>query len=280
MEPSLLRYDRTGRGSPLVLLHGISHRRQVWRPVLRHLGEHVDVVAPDLPGCGESPEPPPGEPYDVAALADAVAELCQDLGVVRPHVVGNSLGGAVALELGIRGRAASVTAFSPIGFATPLENATLRALVYGMAVAGRVPERLRGAVADTPPLRALARRTLHADPQAPAAREARFNTAVLEPGSPFQRLAPEVANYTVPTTDVPCPVTIAWGERDRILPPRMARRARDRIPHAQVVTLLDCGHIPMVDDPATVAVTIRRACRPAGEGLACETSAVRSSHRS
>ncbi|MFS8499565.1 MAG: alpha/beta hydrolase, partial [Micromonosporaceae bacterium] len=54
------------------------------------------------------------------------------------------------------------------------------------------------------------------------------------------------------------PVTVAWGERDRILPPREAARAREVLPWARHVTLPGCGHVPMSDDPELVALTILR----------------------
>jgi pimeloyl-ACP methyl ester carboxylesterase len=105
---------RQGRGEPLVLIHGIGSRRQVWAPVLPDLVEHREVFAVDLPGFGASPV---GEVVPtVAGYADALVGFCAAHGIERPHVAGNSLGGAVALELGRRGFARSIVAFAPIGF--------------------------------------------------------------------------------------------------------------------------------------------------------------------
>ncbi|MCW2967797.1 MAG: alpha/beta fold hydrolase, partial [Solirubrobacteraceae bacterium] len=93
----MLAYDRSGEGSPLLLLHPLGADRRVWDPVLGELAARCDVVVPDLPGFGASP------PLDAvatpAALAGALAAFLGELGVSRPHVVGNSLGGWVALEL-------------------------------------------------------------------------------------------------------------------------------------------------------------------------------------
>src|SRR4051794_1964269 len=92
-------FTRRGSGAPLVLLHGIGMSRAVWEPVLPALAERFDVVTVDLPGFGGSaPLPPDVEPHP-AALASAVAEFLDDLGIERPHVAGNSLGGWVGLEL-------------------------------------------------------------------------------------------------------------------------------------------------------------------------------------
>ncbi|MBA3326938.1 MAG: alpha/beta fold hydrolase, partial [Solirubrobacterales bacterium] len=99
----MLNHTRCGRGEPLVLVHGLGSQWQVWRPVLERLAADREVVALDLPGFGGS-APLPNEPT-VAALARAVADLVAELGLDHPHVAGNSLGGAIALELARAGLA-------------------------------------------------------------------------------------------------------------------------------------------------------------------------------
>src|SRR5689334_2543633 len=96
---SMLRYSRAGAGEALVLLHGIGSYRGAWDPVVPALAAQFDVLAVDLPGFGESPTLPVGQEPTPAALAGAVGGLLDELGIVRPHVAGNSLGGWVALEL-------------------------------------------------------------------------------------------------------------------------------------------------------------------------------------
>ena len=59
----MLAYERVGSGPPLVLLHGVGHRRQAWYPVLDRLTEHREVILVDLPGHGESPPLPAGRPF-------------------------------------------------------------------------------------------------------------------------------------------------------------------------------------------------------------------------
>src|SRR5258707_6215670 len=104
-----------GSGPPLVLLHGVGHRRQAWGAVLDRLTPHRDVVLVDLPGHGESPPLRlAGRPV-VEALLDEVLGLLDELALERPHIAGNSLGGRLALEAGVAGQAATVTALSPAG---------------------------------------------------------------------------------------------------------------------------------------------------------------------
>ncbi|WP_344090648.1 alpha/beta fold hydrolase [Nocardiopsis composta] len=255
-------YDLAGSGTPVVLLHGLGHRRQTWYPVMRELAGGHRLLALDLPGFGASDAPPPGARYDVASLADTVQRICSELGLERPHLAGNSLGGALALELGARGFAASVTAFSPAGFAPAATHAGLRLRAAGARAAGRVPEPVRVAAATSPPARAIARRVLRGDPASPAAARLAFDATLVSAGSPFVRLVPRIASYRF-ASPVPCPVTIAWGDRDRLLPPSGAPRALRRIPHARLVTLLGCGHIPMADAPHLVAAEIARTAAAA-----------------
>lgn len=114
------------------------------------------------------------------------------------------------------------------------------------------------AAADSPPGRALARRMLRGEVSDPADRHLAFDARAIAAGSAYVRLAPYAAAYTFSAPEVPCPVTVAWGDRDRLLPPSGARRALRRIPHARQVVLLGCGHIPMSESPRIVAAEILR----------------------
>jgi pimeloyl-ACP methyl ester carboxylesterase len=94
----------------------------MWQPVLGRLAEHHDVVAVDLPGFGASPMPPPDTPPGIDSQVRLVTEFLAELGMERPHVAGNSMGGLIALEMAARGLARSATALSPAGFANRSEK--------------------------------------------------------------------------------------------------------------------------------------------------------------
>jgi pimeloyl-ACP methyl ester carboxylesterase len=134
-----LAFDRKGTGPPLVLLHGVGHRRQAWDAVAELLTPHRDLIIPDLPGHGESPPlQRNGQPV-VQVLLDAVTGLLDDLGLTRPHLAGNSLGGRLALEAAAAGRAATVTALSPAGFFRgPADITYARAVFRTMQAAGQL----------------------------------------------------------------------------------------------------------------------------------------------
>src|SRR4051812_22024434 len=100
---------------PLVLIHGFSGTAGIWEPILPALREHHDVTAVTLLGhCGGEPFPAGVQP-SLAAAAHGVERDMDAAGLERAHIVGNSLGGWLALELAHRGRALSVVALSPAG---------------------------------------------------------------------------------------------------------------------------------------------------------------------
>ncbi len=117
-----LNFHREGSGPPLVLLHGIGFHWQAWRPVIGYLSADFDVIACDLPGFGRSQPLSTGVDPTIRAYADALAGWLAEMGLERPHVAGNSMGGAIALELADRGDVASATAFSPAGFWSATER--------------------------------------------------------------------------------------------------------------------------------------------------------------
>jgi pimeloyl-ACP methyl ester carboxylesterase len=259
-----LAYSRAGSGPPLVLLHGIGHRRQAWDAVLGRLTPHRDVIAVDLPGHGESPPLDTVGRSAIAALAEDLTGFLDQLGLDRPHVAGNSLGGRLALEVGALGRAASVTALSPAGFwRSERELGYAKAVFRAMETLGArlepVAPRLAGSTAGRAVLYAtvvhhpsrMSPEQALGDMRAFMAASPALN-AILTEASPFEGQIP---------ADVP--VAIAWGSHDRLLPRRQALVARDRLPQARFVRLAGCGHTPMTDDPALVAgILLRGSSRP------------------
>ncbi|MDF9873749.1 alpha/beta fold hydrolase [[Kitasatospora] papulosa] len=249
-----MSYERTGVGAPLVLLHGIGHHRQAWDPVLRILAAERDVIAVDLPGFGASPALPHGLAHDLRTMVPVLGSFFEALGVVRPHVAGNSLGGLLALELGREGLARSVTALSPAGFWTPSERryafGVLRAM-RGAALAMPVPliERL----SRSSPGRAALTSTIYARPGRRSPAAVVSETVALREATGFRQTLEAGSGVTF-ADDVPgVPVSIAWGSKDRLLPRRQGVRAGRAIPRARLVRLPGCGHVPMNDDPAAVA---------------------------
>lgn len=257
----MLAYERVGTGEPLVLLHGLAHRRQGWYPVLDRLTERREVVLVDLPGHGASPELAPGAPTET--MRKEVRLLIDHLGLDRPHVAGNSLGGRLSLELAAEGAVRSATALSPAGFwNSGAEFAYTRALFRTVtSLAGRLETRSERLLA-TRAGRALAFGWIHARPHTALPDLALGDFQGLLRALPtIERFIEdrEPLHAAIPR-DVP--VTIAWGWLDLVLPLHQAAEARRRLPHARHFRLPACGHVPMVDDPALVAKLLLRGSEP------------------
>jgi len=248
-----LAYDRRGSGEPLVLLHGLGSRRKAWKPVIERLEPHRDLIAVDFPGFGDSPPDAGGTALTISDYADRLQGFFTDLGLHRPNIGANSMGGGVALELGRRGVARSVTLFSPIGFwGRPGEAWCRWALRGGYEAGRRVPERMQSLTAT------------------------RLSLFVYSFGRPFAAPAQEVLDTAESGQLAPgfldaltyaldyrfgepgglreIPLTVAWGRRDVLLPWwAQAPRARRRLPWARHVSLPHCGHVPFYDDPELCA---------------------------
>jgi pimeloyl-ACP methyl ester carboxylesterase len=252
-----LNFHRVGSGPTLVLIHGIGHRWQGWNPVLDRLAAQRDVIALDLPGFGESPMPAPGTPPGAQSLTNLVTAFLDELDVSRPHVAGNSLGGWISLELAKRGRVASATALSPAGFQNQLEAiyqyTSFRILIRTTRLTAPRAER----ILSRPGVRKLAYGQLVAHPlQIPMSDVG--PTARALAGAPWfdDTLRAINRDRFSGGESISVPVTIAWGERDRVLLPHQAKRAARAVPSAKMLTLEGCGHVPMTDDPDQVARVI------------------------
>jgi pimeloyl-ACP methyl ester carboxylesterase len=255
------RVHRGGSGEPLVLIHGFSGTRQVWEPVLAALERDHDVLAVSLAGHVGGPELAAGAAVSVASLVDAVEHEMQEAGFESAHVVGNSLGGWIALELASRGRARSVVGLSPAGGweAGSRAERRLRTLFtrnhkLSKALLPRVEALMR-----RPRLRrALLRQVVARGELIPAAAAAELVRDSVACPVYFELMDAILRDGPPPRFDgVTCPVLIAWGTRDRILPSRSyATRMRELVPSAEWVELRGLGHVPMSDDPELVARTI------------------------
>ncbi|GAT66358.1 alpha/beta fold hydrolase [Planomonospora sp. ID91781] len=253
-----LAFERRGAGAPLILLHGIGHHWQGWLPVLDRLAAERDVIAVDFPGFGVSPPLPPGTPYTAETLADAVESFCGMLGVREPHVAGNSLGGYVALELASRGVVRTAAALSPAGFWSRSELLYLQTVLRATrAAALALPPERAEATARNPVTRALSTGVMVAHPGRLSEEAVLAAGEALRGARGFDEMLASFA-WLMPPAPPKVPVTIAWGEHDRLLLRRQAVRAA-RWSGQRVKLLRGCGHLPMSDDPELVARVLLEA---------------------
>jgi pimeloyl-ACP methyl ester carboxylesterase len=257
-----VNHIRQGAGEPLVLVHGIGHRLQAWAPVLDRLAAHHDVIAIDLPGFGASPVPPGGVPRGMPATVAMLAGYFAAEGLDRPHVAGYSLGGAIALELAVAGHVRSATAFSPAGFFTEAERRRTLATLRIMRASTFFPAPLIRQSMRIAAFRAFCYAPLLAYPRRLDYQRAVEDALAMRRGRGFRPVARSSRGYRFAGTPS-VPVTVAWGAKDRILPPHQAERARELLPEARHVALPACGHVPMTDNPDLVAELILQTTQSA-----------------
>lgn len=270
---SRLVYDRKGSGEPVVLIHGIGHRRQAWIPIFDQLAEKYDVIAADLAGFGESPAYPKSVPYDMDTACLNLVENFELWGIEKPHVVGNSLGGVISLELGARNLVSSVTALSPAGFFGPISRFQAFFTLFILRIASQLPDRLLHLATRSMFGRKMIGRTLYAHPERFDAQHTYEDAIALKNASAFERTIKAGIKYKF-DSHIPVPTTIAWATKDRILPYSQSAIAAERLPEARHVALPHCGHVPMVDDPELVLRVINEtiADTHAGESPLAETA--------
>jgi pimeloyl-ACP methyl ester carboxylesterase len=246
-----LNYERRGSGEPLVLLHGVGASLRSYEPVLDGLAAERDVIAIDFPGFGDSTPLPTGVEPSPSRMAAEVAALLDRLEVERPAVAGHSMGGWIALELAAMGRVGAVTALAP-------------ALWSSTAAAAFTTEQLRPYLAFKSQGDRLER----------LARWSALRTILLWPNSAAPWKIPGAAAGSLikgavesvgfgPTltamrrhrferwSDVHVPVTVVWGDKERLILRRHAEPlAARKLPHSRTYGLERCGHLVMWDSPA------------------------------
>ncbi len=254
---------RAGEGEPVLLLHGFTGHWRHWKPVLADLVARYEVIAPTLSGHKGGPAYDDGSSLEkVADAGDSLEQHLDRLGVGTAHVVGNSMGGSLALELAKRGRARSVVALSPgggweIGSAEPERIARFFARQMRMVRASR---KQMPRVMSRPGARKLALRDImrHGELVSPS-------DAVAISLDPLGcTVVDDVLSslrggraHLEDLGQVAAPTLVAWAERDRILPlATCSARFKREIPNVDFRVLPGLGHVPMWDDTGLIVETI------------------------
>ncbi len=259
-----LRVLEEGEGPSVVLLHGLYFDHSTWDGVCEALGSELHLVRPDLPGFGESEKPPPSRfPYGIDSFSEAVADLYAALGLGRSAVVGQGIGGAVAIALAAR------------------HPELVSHLVLIDALCHREAEDLETRIARLPIVGSLVLKQLTGK----RAFRAFFRRALLSPGSNVSderidhyyqkfnspaargsalatlRKTADTRSIVALTTRIETPTLVLWGRSDRILPPALGQRLSREIRGAGF-ELLDAGHAPQEERPEAIAGLIRSFVRP------------------
>ncbi len=252
---------RGGSGPALVCLHGFTDTWRTWELVLASLQRRHEVLAPTLAGHAGGP-PVRGE-ASAAVLADEVERAMDAAGFATAHIVGNSLGGFVALQLAARGRAESVVALAPAGgwargdeyFRDTLAPHFRRMQRQLKLVAPHAEAMLATAQARRRATQFIATNYEHI-PAELLAHQLRGVVGCAGAGAFVEHAVH--AGWHLDAQRIECPVRIVWGTDDRLLLwPSAARRFReDWLPQADWVELNGVGHCPQLDVPLETAQLI------------------------
>jgi pimeloyl-ACP methyl ester carboxylesterase len=261
-------YLEAGEGPVLLLIHGIAGSCENWREAIEPLARQHRVIAPDFPGHGAS-QPGSGD-YSLGALAGGLRDLLTTLGHERATIVGHSLGGGVAMQLGYQcpemvERMVLVSSgglgpdVSPILRAAALPGADL----FIAATAGigrRVGSTVgRGLAAlglrPNADLAEVARG--YASLEDPARRAAFLDTLRSVVGTRGQRVDASDRLYLAEAV----PVLIVWGARDSIIPVHHGEDAHRAIPGSRLEVFDDVGHMPQLEAPGRFVAALERFLR-------------------
>lgn len=256
---------RGGSGPPLVCLHGFTDTWRTWELVLPALQRRHDVLAVTL--AGHAGGPPLPDEVTSATLADAVERAMDDAGFGLADVAGNSLGGHVALQLAERGRARTVTAFAPAGGWAPSDESyrdTLQRFLTMQEMLAHAAPHAQAILATPEGRRRSTRDIVERFEHIPVELLAHLmlGAASCAGARPLVDHALR-AGWPMDPRRVACPVRIAWGTADRLLPwPSAAARFRHELPHADWIELDGVGHCPQLDVPLETAQLILGVTSP------------------
>ena len=238
---------------PLVLLHGIGASKDHWPRLARHLAGRFRVVAPDLPGFGESSKPV-GADYSMPAQAEHVRQFLEALKLGAVHLAGSSMGGRVAAQFAAThpGLVRTLWLLDPAGAEGERHSEMVERVLAGE------PTPLFSRTADEYAATLAFTMSRPPDIPRPALR------VLAAEGAPFyehyHRLFDALTAELLegPSTEdllrgLALPTLVTWGEEDRVLHVSGADAIGAAMPNATVRRMPGIGHLPMLEDPARTA---------------------------
>ena len=245
-------YLEGGHGEPLVLLHGFNADANHFSRASRHLADHFRILAPDLPGFGDTPS---GEidSFRVEDMADRVLAWLDELGVHDFYLGGNSMGGYIAVAMARRApeRVRALWLLAPGG----LHSAPLSAVLEEVAEERHNPLVIRNRAdfrrlidycfVRPPWIPGPLARFLTARTGRTAVRAQRIFDAMRYDSQPMETLADGLET----------PALIVWGQADQVLHPQGVSVLEPLMPRSRSLVLPACGHLPMLEKPREVAET-------------------------
>ena len=258
--PPTIHTRTAGHGRQLLLVHGLGGSWQSWSPVLPALSARREVIAIDLPGHGQSPAREDSGTF--RGLADSLEDYILKNGLEAVDVAGVSLGGRLVLEMARRGCVGDVVALYPGGFWRGWERTYFKWTLGASLRLLRVLKGQLGRLSASPAARSLLLAQLSARPRS---LPAEFVERELSSFAGTPTVAPLIRDLASgpaqqgPTSPAAGNVTISWGRKDRLCPPRQAKRARAAFPGAAFHWFEQSGHYSIWDCPEQAARLILEA---------------------
>jgi len=247
-----IEYLEGGKGDTVVLLHGFGADKDTWSRFGKHLTPHFRVIAPDLPGFGESSADPDMD-YSINAQVDRVRAFLKALGIETFHLGGSSMGGSIAGAYAVRypQDVNSLLLIAPGGVAASEPSEMLTMLKQGQA----------------PPLIVQNAReydylldfVFHQRPYIPGVVQRQLARQTIKRQSLYTRIWKQLegAWTTQPLegalNGLEIPTLIVWGTNDRVLHVSGAKILEAVMPQAKIALLEAAGHLPMVEQPVQSA---------------------------
>ena len=249
-------FKETGAGRPLILLHGIGMSHAAWSAVTPYLCAARRVIAFDIAGFGQTPPLRSETLPTIANLLDDLERSLGEMGITVPvDIAGNSLGGCMALEAARRGIARSVVAISPIGLWSAHPAPHVKYVFRSMRFLARnLPDLLKAMVRPSW-LRELALAVpISVGSSRMPASDALQAVDDLAASPAFEDT---FDNTRAPFSgrEISVPVTVAFGDRDWLLP-RGSQRREELPGHTRWIRKHGWGHVPMWVDPIGVSQLI------------------------
>jgi pimeloyl-ACP methyl ester carboxylesterase len=259
----------------VLCVHGMTGSATNWTDLMAGLAPDYDCAALDLPGSGFSPPPASPAGYSVSALADTVIRLTEALGAGPVHLVGNSMGGSVAVRAAARrpDLVRTLTLISPAMPDLKVRRSVLHFPLLGLPFVGErlvrqwvarfpVEDRVAGVFAGcfSDPSR------LHPDRFALEAAELRRRDTLSHGPASLVRAARTLVTETLrpapfslwrAAARVSAPSLVLFGADDQLIHPRLAKRANRTFRDARVVVLPETGHIAQMECPQRVTELFR-----------------------
>lgn len=256
-----IAYRAAGEGPVVLLVHGMAGSSATWKPVMPLLAPHVTVVAPDLPGHGRSAKPR-GD-YSLGASASFLRDLITALGHDRVTIVGQSLGGGVAMQfcyqyperierlvlVGSGGLGEEVMSILKVLAAPGVDLLMTPAFLPFFRDAGNAVGRGLAKVGLRPSPQAFEMWRAYASLTDASTRSAFVQTLRAVVDTRGQRVSAHDKLYL----SARVPSMVVWGDKDPVIPVSHAYAAHDAMPASRLEIFEGCGHFPHFEDPVAFA---------------------------